>query len=122
MSRIKKFQAFINESITDKNEFIKNSLIKAYDKESKPNEVIDMGEDDKFYNFYVIDSDLDKAQAAARRLEYPHVFGDFVSFEPVDITVQMNKEFKDAGLNPTESDFVIHVRVSKKFNGGISKN
>ena len=111
MRRIKLFESF-NESNANI-ELMKKNIEVAYDKESK--DVMFGGEDEKFFNFYVIDVDMDNAQVAAITLEDPAIFGERVLFEFVDLTVKVYAELKKLGIViPENAEHVIHVMIAKK--------
>lgn len=120
MGRLKSFEIFINEAKGNIDLMAKNIQV-AYEKE--PKDVMYGGEDEKFFNFYVIDADMDNANIAATTLEDPGIFGERVLFEFVDLTVKMFSELKKAGVSiPPNADHVIHVMIAKKDPAPYNKN
>ena|ERR1035437_6095703 len=115
MSRVKGFLSFINEG---KQQMLSIGLMSknievAYEKDAK--DVMYGGDDGKFYNFYVIDADMDNASVAAKVLEDPGIFGERVLFAPLDLTVKSYSKLKDAGIEiPKNANFVMHVMIAKK--------
>jgi len=116
MNIVKSFSTFINESNANI-ELMKKNIEVAYEKEGT-DDVRYGNEDDKFYNFYVLDVDMDNANIAATTLEDPSIFGERVLFEFVDLTVKMYAELKKIGVDiPEHAEHVIHVMIAKKHPG-----
>lgn len=125
MKKIKGFQDFLNEKNGEGKdpEVMRQHIVIAYDKENSPEDVVFAGEDKDFYNFYVANTAIDDSTEAIKDLERPEIFGDHVSFELLNLTIQLYQEMKKAGIEiPTDAEFIIHIRIAKKHPTGIYNN